>query len=513
MNAMRGASLALVVAGLALGASPHFAAAHGDEPHAAPEPSATTAAGVAPGGERHALDATGERFEVVVKNDPIAPGEPATFDVFVSDYATNAPVAGATVELELRRDGKEEWRGSATADSARPGVYRARLDEPGRAGELVLVARIGAAGGDERFALPGFEIGGGSSAAGAASGVFGIRGPFGAAALLASAAIVLIAVVLALRAGARRRAGGAAAIAALALAAATTQAHEGHKEAPTVTGGTLVPGAAVYLSKESQFLLGVRTELARAEVVPRRHRVLGRVTPRGGVDVEITAPQSGRVRFRGSRAPVVGTRVRRGQELGRLEVVDELVLRSPIGGVVTGVHAFHGQIVQPGQKLLTLLDPSVVWVHADVYEADFEKVRDSKTALVSSPAMPDRAHAAKLVTIGAVQGEVPGAVELWFEVPNPDEELKVGALVDVAIELPRTDSGVVVPRSAVFDKDGRTIVFVHTSPERFTARAVELAAGPGERVAILSGLAPGDRVVVRGGYQLLSSPVAGAPEE
>ena len=73
-----------------------------------------------------------------------------------------------------------------------------------------------------------------------------------------------------------------------------------------------------------------------------------------------------------------------------------------------------------------------------------------------------------------------------------------------------TDTGVVVPRSAVFDKDGRTIVFVHTSPERFTARAVELAPGPGERVAILSGLAPGDRVVVNGGYQLLSSPVAGA---
>jgi multidrug efflux pump subunit AcrA (membrane-fusion protein) len=93
-------------------------------------------------------------------------------------------------------------------------------------------------------------------------------------------------------------------------------------------------------------------------------------------------------------------------------------------------------------------------------------------------------------------------------VPNPGERLKIGALVDVGIEEARVDSSIVIARSAVFEKDGRKIVFVHTTPEHFEAREIELLEGVGPRAAVRRGLAPGDRVVVAGGYSLLSAPVA-----
>ena len=58
-------------------------------------------------------------------------------------------------------------------------------------------------------------------------------------------------------------------------------------------------------------------------------------------------------------------------------------------------------------------------------------------------------------------------------------------------------------------KDGRKIVFVHTTPEHFEAREVEVLEGVGPQTAVRRGLAVGERIVVTGGYPLLSAPVAG----
>ena len=158
---------------------------------------------------------------------------------------------------------------------------------------------------------------------------------------------------------------------------------------------------------------------------------------------------------------------------------------------------------------MTLLDPSVVWVHADVFEADLASVQRSTRAVITSQTMPDLALNGRRVALGVTQGEVPGAIEAWFEVPNPNGRLRVGALVDVGIEAGGALSSLVVARSAVFEKDGRKLVFVHTAPERFTAREVTLGTSLGTRVVVTGEMAQGDRVVVSGGYPLLTAPVVG----
>ena len=123
--------------------------------------------------------------------------------------------------------------------------------------------------------------------------------------------------------------------------------------------------------------------------------------------------------------------------------------------------------------------------------------------------MPDLAVPGRRVAMGVTQGEVLGAVEVWFEVPNVGGRLRVGALVEVGIELGGAESALVIPRSAVFEKDGRKLVFVHSAPERFTAKEVTLGTHLGVNVAVSGDLTPGDRVVSAGGYPLLTAPVVG----
>lgn len=454
-----------------------------------------TGGSVIPG--RHVLSALSDRLEVVLKNDPLRPGLKTELDLYLSDFITNVPVSGATVSLTLRSASRELWSGSAVA-TQRAGVYTAPFQAPADTGSFTVLVSVVDAKGEERFALSGLEVTTGH----------GVEHPAAQSNrwmwLLAGAVALLIAVLF----FARRRAPVSRMALLLCLVlAAPARAHEGHDDAPTASGAPVGPGAQVYVAKESQFLLSLRTESLQSQPVQKRLSVMGRVAPRGGGEIQIVAPQSGRIFFNSGQAPVLGQSVTKGASVARLTVVDDLVLRSPLTGVLTGVFVVNGQLVEAGQKLMTLLDPSVVWVHADVYEVDVLSVQRSTRALITSPSMPDLAVPGRRVALGVTQGEVPGAVEVWFEVPNPAGRLRVGALVDVGIEQGGVESAFVVPRSAVFEKDGLKLVFVHTAPERFTAREVTLGATLGARVAVTGELAVGDRVVVSGGYPLLTAPV------
>ena len=449
---------------------------------------------------RHVLTAVSERYEVVLKNDALTPGLKTALDLYLSDFRTNAPVSGVTVGLKVRSDARELWSGSASATS-RAGVYTAPFQAPADTGSLTVLVTITDAQGDERFALPGLEVSR-KHADPAHPQQGGSRLPW----LLGVAAVLLGGGVLLAR---RRAPAVAAALVLCLLAAPSARAHEGHDAAPSTSGAPVGPGAQVYVAKESQFLMGIRTEPLASQSVQKRLTVLGRVAPRGGGEIEIVAPQSGRVFFAGGQAPVLGQNVKKGGAVARLRVVDDLTLRAPLTGVLTGVFVVNGQLVEAGQKLMTLLDPSVVWVHADVYEADIASVQGSTRATITSQGMPDLSLAGRRVALGVTQGEVPGAIEAWFEVPNPGGRLRIGALVDVGIEQGGAAQALVISRSAVFEKDGRKLVFVHTAPERFTAREVTLGTSLGARVSVTGDLAAGDRVVAAGGYPLLTAPVVG----
>ncbi len=441
-----------------------------------------------------------DRYEVVLKSKQLRPGLQDTLDLYLSDFRTNAPITNAAVALSLRSNARELWSGSAIATN-RAGIFMVPFQAPADTGSFTVLVTIAAATGEERFALSDLKVSTERSETSASE-----PRRFRWIWLLAGAPVLLIGLLVMARR--RMQAAGAALMLCLFLAP-DARAHAGHDEAPASSGTPVGPGAQVFISKASQFLLGIRTEPLQRQPVQKRLSVLGRVAPRGGGEIEIVALQSGRIFFADGRAPVLGQSVTKGEPVARLTVVDDLSLRAPLTGVLTGVFVVNGQLVEAGQKLMTLLDPSVVWVHADVYEADVASVQRSTRAVITSQSMPDVALTGRRVALGVTQGEVPGAIEAWFEVPNLGGRLKVGALVDVGIEQGGVESALVVPRSAVFEKDGRKLVFVHTAPERFTAREVSLGTSLGTRVAVTGDLKPGDRVVVSGGYPLLTAPVVG----
>jgi membrane fusion protein, copper/silver efflux system len=166
---------------------------------------------------------------------------------------------------------------------------------------------------------------------------------------------------------------------------------------------------------------------------------------------------------------------------------------SPVSGVVTKKLAVEQQYVTQGQPLLEVADLSTVWVEADVYEQRVE---------ISSPATPGRTFGGKVSFIVPVLQGTTRTAQVRVELPNPGLQLKPDMYVNARIIGAPAPAHIMVPASAVIDRGQRQFVWVETQPNVYEPREVRTGGRHGEQVVILSGLAPGDNVVVEGGFLL-----------
>lgn len=297
--------------------------------------------------------------------------------------------------------------------------------------------------------------------------------------------------------------------AALALPGIWAWSHgdEDHGPQQPASAGPVRAGAPVFLSKESQILLGVRTSVATSQELKKRIAALGHVVPRSQGKADVVSLQAGKLILdEHYKLPQIGDRVKKGEIVAEIQVIDSFHVLAPISGVVTEVNYTAGEWVEQGKKLLTILDPSVVWVEANIFEGDITSIEGTQQAFITSPTFPGRQFKGKLVALGKVLDPETRSAKTVFEVPNSDEKLRPGMFVDVAIETRASEEALAIPASAILDKDGLKVAFVKTGPETFVMRPVEQGGLYGDLVAIKAGLAEGDRVVVVGNYQLLTTP-------
>ncbi len=170
----------------------------------------------------------------------------------------------------------------------------------------------------------------------------------------------------------------------------------------------------------------------------------------------------------------------------------DVVLRSPVSGVVTAKTAVAGGRVTPADTLYEIADLSRVWVLADVYESELPSVRIGTPAQVI---IGGRTQAGSVTFIGPVVAPQTRTASVRIELDNRDGLLKPDMFADVLLEA-RLGTSVAVPDSAVMNTGTRSVVFVGRGNGTFEPREVATGAKADGFYAIRSGLQPGERVVV-----------------
>ena len=366
--------------------------------------------------------ATSEQFELVgiAENDALV--------IYLDGFATNVPVADATVEVTIGSDvvlAETEAEGlySVTSEALiKPGDYELifSITTPDTADLLIGTLRVAEtatiAGEAARpFGLPVWWLAGGLLFVGILIGWLGSRSR------PASATVASL-----------------IAVATIGMMPFTAEAHEGHdhgaEETAPIAGDrpTRLPDGSVFLPKPTQRLLSIRTNIFQPVLAGKSYSLAGQTIPDPNASGVVQAVRDGQILRARTRLPALGHSVNRGDVLAELVPtisadagVDLVNERAALDQSIT--------LLERRLERLRALEPVAVGEDgasiAAVPEAritDLEtelealKIRRSNIRQVAAAPSKVRASADGVITrINFQPGQVVAAGDTLFEIVDP----------------------------------------------------------------------------------------------
>ena len=193
----------------------------------------------------------------------------------------------------------------------------------------------------------------------------------------------------------------------------------------------------------------------------------------------------------------------------RADATTTITLTAPRGGVAVERNVAPGQVLAYAQSdtpvnLFLIADLSTMWVVADVYEPDVPRLRRGQPMTVTLRCCPSESYEGSVSYISDTVDKETRTVKVRAVVPNRGRALKAEMFVNVSIAT-GTARVLTLPQDAVHRDGNTTFVLVARGPQARERRTVRLGADLGDRVEVLSGVGPEDRVVGRGSILLKST--------
>jgi membrane fusion protein, heavy metal efflux system len=529
----------LVLFGFAV--APSVVPAHEGHDHGPPPVEAPTTA--APRAE-----AQSDLFELV------ATARDGVLTVFLDRFVGNHPVSGATIEVETPQGPK-----SLTPVDDRYRIEAPWMSAPG-AHDLLFTVAVGA---DVDVLTTTLVV---PQTTGEAASM--VRGPLGRVASafavsplphsglgLAAAAFACGLVVAGFVRTRRRMA--IVAVCMLVVAALFATGAFG-QPAPAVRDvARRLPDGSVFMPKQTQRLLEVRTLLTEHSAHPVSVELPGRVIADPNASGYVQAAVSGRLSAPPSGFPRLGARVTKGQVLayvsGPLSAAEALDLRQRQGELDQQISIVQQRI---GRFEKLIGSGAVSRVQLEEARLELDGLRDRRQALERMRREPEPLLApvdGLVATANAVAGQIADAnaiifqivdpQRLWveaqsleaisdvvaaearapdgrrfslafmgagladrsqflpvhFSLPEGESGVRIGQLVSVFVQTAVRVEGVAAPRSAVLTgANGQSVVYEHARAERFEPREVRVTPLDATRVLISAGVGQGRRIVVQG---------------
>jgi len=198
-----------------------------------------------------------------------------------------------------------------------------------------------------------------------------------------------------------------------------------------------------------------------------------------------------------------GAETAAGRGLSAMGGVSGATLTAPISGQIVEVGVQRGQAAASGQALVRIVDPTRVEFEARVAEADSGRIAAPAALSVQRPGGDPlllTAPQLRLEAVGAALDPANRTVPVVFQADGPLPSLPIGLSTSGLLLLGQPRPSLAVPRSAVVDDGGISVVYALVNGEAFARRVVRTGLSEGGYVQVLDGLKPGERIVTRGAY-------------
>lgn len=249
----------------------------------------------------------------------------------------------------------------------------------------------------------------------------------------------------------------------------------------------------VYLAQVSSAeadVAAAEVELADAERERKRILALyeGGSATEQSKDKAVTAAELSAVRLNSAKATL---------ELAKINLWESTII-SPIDGTVTKKHIDQGNLVSPGDPIVTLADMKTVKVLVSVAEKHAPGITAATPVEVRVDAFPEKAFTATVYSIYPALDQLTHTVQIEIRLDNEQLLLKPGMFARVTLITKRKDNVVVIPRDVILGgKVNPPYVYVVQDGVAYK-RIVEVGITEGPNCEITGGLRPGETMVVNG---------------
>jgi HlyD family secretion protein len=274
--------------------------------------------------------------------------------------------------------------------------------------------------------------------------------------------------------------------------------------------------AAVQAAKDKVDLLTARFDVRRAELDTRGNELVGAVQARKN---ELTLEEARRklaqldedVRERATtseaalavaREKRTKAQIRKDQAeraIGQMDVVAPFpgivsVLVNDQGGFFFGQQLpeyAEGDTVSPGTTVAEVLDITNLEVQAKAPEGTSAGLKPGQTAEINVHSLPNRTLSAKVKSVAGFAakrmwffgGGPVREFEVTFALDHVHPELRPGRTLDVHVLGKPLANVLTVPRQAVFERDGKPIVYAKTG-DGFVARPIKVVQRTESRIVV-----------------------------
>lgn len=242
---------------------------------------------------------------------------------------------------------------------------------------------------------------------------------------------------------------------AAAMRSATLRAQVGGQVAavPVQEGDRAGGGALLVRLDSMQYALDVRKAQAGVEQAQASYR------QKTLFDAQIadTAVRAERERVASAQSGLLAARV--GLDQARLKLA-ETEVRAPFPGAVASLRVSPGQWVSVGDPLVTVEELDPIRVEVQVQAAEVGYLKPGAHAKVTFAAFPNLAFDGRVSTINPLVSQDTRTATVTVLVRNPRGRILPGMYASVALDAQEFPDRILVPRSAILERDRRTMLFV-----------------------------------------------------
>lgn len=191
--------------------------------------------------------------------------------------------------------------------------------------------------------------------------------------------------------------------------------------------------------------------------------------------------------------------------------LNRYTIQSPIDGMAVRQQIYRsgemamveqGDQIYSGRLFMKVMDTSHMQVEAKINQAESSIFRVGQTATIGLDAFPGVELKGTVHSIGVLakggrmQSHYVREIPVRIYIEGADERLIPDLSAYANVVISRADSAIQVPRTAVFEEEGQTVVFVKNGGS-YEKRPVQLGFGNYTHVAVVSGLQIGEQVALQ----------------